>query len=326
MIEPTVVTWAERDRLGTFDPDDLVLLVADDRVAWIVDDTAIGAIALQTLAAHDGAIVGGCAGDLAGLFAGTEGEMGPTVVGAWGDGADVDLDHDNEVFASPEWARLRGTIFVSDEYVPGILHGTPGEIESLRHDWVTNRNAVDDLAAALCPVEAVLVGVANEMFATPFLDPAWCASLCGLVERFDAWESDPDDPVPGSEFSLRLAPALFEAIETAVAHAIVPALRDPWPEFAWSGLADAFVIRYDAIEATPELHVHHDVAQISAAVRLNDGYEGGALRFPRQDWDNTDVAVGSAAIWPSLVTHPHVGEAVTAGRKYSLTIWFALPS
>jgi hypothetical protein len=196
----------------------------------------------------------------------------------------------------------------------------------LRQQLDANLHDVAKLAAALRPADAALFEVANEMFTTPFLDPSWCASLCQLLERFDAWESDPHDPVPGHEFSLQLAPALYEAIHAAVAHSIVPALRRPWPEFAWSGLADAFVIRYDAIEATPELVVHHDVAQISIAVRLNDAYEGGALRFPRQDWDNGEVAVGSAAIWPSLVTHPHVGEVVTAGRKYSLTIWFALPS
>jgi hypothetical protein len=36
--------------------------------------------------------------------------------------------------------------------------------------------------------------------------------------------------------------------------------------------------------------------------------------------------VGDLVAWPSLVTHPHRGNPVTAGVKYALTIWFALPT
>ena len=50
---------------------------------------------------------------------------------------------------------------------------------------------------------------------------------------------------------------------------------------------------------------HHDVAQVSASVKLDDGYEGAELRFPRQGVDNRRVPVGALLAWPSLVTHPH---------------------
>ena len=72
--------------------------------------------------------------------------------------------------------------------------------------------------------------------------------------------------------------------------------------------------------------VHHDVAQVSASVKLNDGYEGAVLDFPRQGVDNSSLAVGEAIVWPSLVTHPHQATPLRSGVKYGLTIWCELPN
>jgi predicted 2-oxoglutarate/Fe(II)-dependent dioxygenase YbiX len=74
-----------------------------------------------------------------------------------------------------------------------------------------------------------------------------------------------------------------------------------------------------------ELRMHHDVAQVSASIKLNDDYDGALLEFPRQNFTNADVAVGDALVWPSLVTHPHASTQLTRGEKYSLTIWCELP-
>ena len=73
------------------------------------------------------------------------------------------------------------------------------------------------------------------------------------------------------------------------------------------------------------LRLHHDVAQVSGSVRLNDGYEGGELVFPRQEVSNGSLPVGRLLAWPSLVTHPHAAEPVRRGVKYGLTIWFEVP-
>jgi hypothetical protein len=68
------------------------------------------------------------------------------------------------------------------------------------------------------------------------------------------------------------------------------------------------------------------VRAVSATVRLNDGYDGAELRFPRQRYDNSAQPVGSMLAWPSLVTHPHETAPLRAGVKYGLTVWFELPS
>jgi hypothetical protein len=168
--------------------------------------------------------------------------------------------------------------------------------------------------------------VANDIVAVPFWDASTCALVIEATEAARAWASDPDDPVPGKEVPLAtISDHLSLLVEQQVEATIVPALRSVWPEFAWNGLHEAFVIKY---EPGPDaaLPLHHDIAQISASVRLNNDYAGGALEFPRQGWDNRATPVGELVAWPSLVTHPHRAQRVRTGVKYGLTLWFALPS
>jgi predicted 2-oxoglutarate/Fe(II)-dependent dioxygenase YbiX len=103
-----------------------------------------------------------------------------------------------------------------------------------------------------------------------------------------------------------------------------PQLQQHWPLIDYHGINDAFIIRYE-VGGQEELRIHHDVAQVSASVKLNDDYTGAELQFPRQKFSNAQLAVGSLVAWPSLVTHPHLSAPITSGVKYSLTIWFELP-
>ena len=167
--------------------------------------------------------------------------------------------------------------------------------------------------------------LASEIYLLPFWTPAFCATVIRAAEATGAFEPHPDDPVPGHEVSLVvISPRLFEAVQYDIAVRIWPQLQDRWPLIEYRGLRDAFVIRYRPGEQE-SLRLHQDVAQVSASVRLNDGYEGAALVFPRQGYDNRDQPVGSLLAWPSLVTHPHEAAALVGGVKYALTIWCELP-
>jgi predicted 2-oxoglutarate/Fe(II)-dependent dioxygenase YbiX len=103
-----------------------------------------------------------------------------------------------------------------------------------------------------------------------------------------------------------------------------PAIRQWWPYVDYHGLRDAFIIRY-ALGEQENLRMHHDVAQVSASIKLNDDYEGAALEFPRQKFSTEYVPVGDLIVWPSLVTHPHECTQLLSGVKYSLTVWCELP-
>jgi hypothetical protein len=150
-------------------------------------------------------------------------------------------------------------------------------------------------------------------------------TIVRAAEAVGAWTPDEDDPVPGNEVSLAaISPRLFAHVEDHLAAHVMPLVNEVWPVAEFAGLRDAFVIKY-VPGGAGGLRLHHDVAQISASARLVDGYEGGALEFPRQAFDNASVPVGHLLLWPSLVTHPHVAAPVSDGVKYGLTVWFAIP-
>jgi hypothetical protein len=183
------------------------------------------------------------------------------------------------------------------------------------------REAADPALHALDTPRAV----GADLYAVPFWTPAFCAALVRAAEAVGAFEPQPDDPVPGHEVSLAIiSPRLYALVEADLGERLWPLLQQEWPYIDYHGLRDAFVIKY-ALGQQEHLRIHHDVAQVSGSIKLNDGYEGGELHFPRQGVTNTDLGVGELLAWPSLVTHPHETLALRAGVKYALTIWFELP-
>jgi len=188
---------------------------------------------------------------------------------------------------------------------------------------------IDDLARILTYGGAIdelgqLERVGDELYCLPFWTPSFCAAVIRAAELV-GFEPDPDDPVPGHEVSLAsISPVLYAAVQNDVGARVWPQLQTVWPLIEYQGLRDAFVIRYLPGEQE-SLRPHQDIAQVSATVRLNTGYDGAALEFPRQGFDNRHQPIGSLLAWPSLVTHPHAAGALTGGVKYGLTIWCELP-
>ncbi len=168
--------------------------------------------------------------------------------------------------------------------------------------------------------------LAGEIYVLPFWTPRFCETVIRAAEAVGAFEPQPHDPVPGHEVSLAIiSPRLFEAVEIDLGRRIWPQLQTNWPYIDYHGLRDVFVIKYAKGEQE-HLRLHHDVAQVSASAKLNDGYRGAMLDFPRQGVSNEHVAIGELVVWPSLVTHPHQATPLEHGVKYGLTIWFELPS
>lgn len=167
--------------------------------------------------------------------------------------------------------------------------------------------------------------VAPEIVQMPFWTPEFCSTVIRAAEAAGGFHPHHDDPVPGYEVSLAaISPRLFEAVEQDIGARMWPAIRQWWPYVDYHGLRDVFVIRY-AMGEQEELRMHHDIAQVSASIKLNDDYEGAELVFPRQEFSNAAVPVGDIVVWPSLVTHPHESRPLRSGVKYSLTVWCELP-
>lgn len=167
--------------------------------------------------------------------------------------------------------------------------------------------------------------VAEEMFALSCWTPKFCDALIRAAELTGAFEINPNDPVPGHEVSLAvISPQLFNAVEVDFGLRIWPQLQQQWPLIDYHGIQDVFVIKYE-VGQQEELRMHHDVAQVSASIKLNDDYHGAELEFPRQNFSNREIKIGQMVAWPSLVTHPHRSAPIVSGVKYSATVWFELP-
>jgi hypothetical protein len=168
--------------------------------------------------------------------------------------------------------------------------------------------------------------IGPELLVVPFWKPDFCAAIVRAAEAVGAFEPQPDDPVPGHEVSLAIiSPKLFAAVEVDLGERLWPVLQKEWPYIDYYGVRDVFVIKY-SMGVQEHLRMHHDVAQVSASIKLNDGFEGGELNFPRQGVTNQSLKIGELVAWPSLVTHPHEGLPLRGGVKYALTIWFELPA
>ena len=168
--------------------------------------------------------------------------------------------------------------------------------------------------------------VAPDVLVVPCWTPQFCATVVRAAEALGPFEPQPDDPVPGHEVSLAvISSRLFELVQEDFGTRIWPQLQTVWPYVDYYGLRDAFVIRY-APGQQESLRIHHDVAQVSGSIKLNDGYSGAELVFARQGFDNSGLGVGEMLAWPSLVTHPHETTRIVSGVKYALTVWFELPS
>ena len=168
--------------------------------------------------------------------------------------------------------------------------------------------------------------VAPDVLVVPCWTPQFCATVVRAAEAVGAFEPQPDDPVPGHEVSLAvISSRLFELVQEDFGTRIWPQLQTVCPYVDYYGLRDAFVIRY-APGQQESLRIHHDVAQVSGSIKLNDGYSGAELVFARQGFDNSGLGVGEMLAWPSLVTHPHETTRIVSGVKYALTVWFELPS
>jgi hypothetical protein len=159
--------------------------------------------------------------------------------------------------------------------------------------------------------------------------PCWTREFCELLitaaEATGGFTANEFDPVPAHELSLgAISPSLLDRVQDDFGSRIWPQLKTVWPLIDYHGINDAFIIKYE-VGQQEELRIHHDVAQVSASIKLNDSYQGAVLEFPRQGKTNESVPVGSMLAWPSLVTHPHASTPIQNGVKYSMTIWFELP-
>ncbi len=160
-------------------------------------------------------------------------------------------------------------------------------------------------AAAAAP-SGVPRELAEQVYVLPLLDRELCRVIVEETERVGA-SSFAD--LPGA---CRLWGRL-------VAEHLKPRLEALWPSFRLQ--------RWDV----PKLSLHEPggndsvlgatAGRVGLVAFLNDGFEGGGLRFPR--WDlaaggSATLPPGSAVVYPAGLSHEHCFPPVHAGRSHLL--------
>jgi len=79
-----------------------------------------------------------------------------------------------------------------------------------------------------------------------------------------------------------------------------------------------FIVRYKP-DGQASLRPHFDASTFSTVVTLNRqgvDFEGGGTHFIRQNCTVAGGEVGSAIMFPGLLTHQHEGLETTKGTRY----------
>jgi hypothetical protein len=184
----------------------------------------------------------------------------------------------------------------------------------LRYD-----GAIDDVGEISMPAPSILVGA--------FWTGAFCSTIIRAAETAAAWANPGEGSTPFSEVSLlSLSSRLFSLIEDDLLSRIWPRVVSMWPQAGDLVVDDIVVVRQEAGEAGGTTQKPPAGALFGGSVRLNEGYGGGALLFPRQTWDDGRMSVGSISLWPWAESHPRRVESVSRGVKYALNLSWRRPS
>tara|TARA_R100001460_G_scaffold27018_2_gene54650 strand:+ start:3184 stop:3819 length:636 start_codon:yes stop_codon:yes gene_type:complete len=171
----------------------------------------------------------------------------------------------------------------------------------------------------------------NDILITPLFKESFCKELCKIGDKFknkfDYWHQGNAERSKDStlyfnilKFRYFAGQKFFEDFTLHYSKIILPMIKKEWLGTQIVGWFDPFIVRYDG-DKKEELTMHNDVSHITMVVKLNNSFEGGVLKLPRQKFNNKKIPVGYALIWPSQVTHPHLVTPVTKGVKYSMTSW-----
>jgi hypothetical protein len=162
--------------------------------------------------------------------------------------------------------------------------------------------------------------VADGIVHMPFLSSAGVNMVLTAVKAVGNWgETGPHYPTQDIHLEKDL-PTVDKLLRDRLHTVIYPEVKNYFFIDTEFDVFALFAIKY-AMDSQKSLDIHHDQSFISASVKLNDDYEGGVLKFPRQRYDNSKIPVGDIILWPGDITHPHLCTELQTNEKHALTIW-----
>ena len=238
--------------------------------------------------------------------------------------SNVALDYEAYIFqnSEPTVQKVGEQIFNSKTgCYPCTYHGNGGQYEKDEFERIYRMwNPIDEPALPLPyynTLDYEVIG--DEVLVTPLFSEAECNLLIEESEKAGDWQSMGGDKFPAQEIRIRKI-NMWKPVDAIWAEKLGKIAETHWTPMMHIGLRDAFTMRY-TLDTQTSLGLHTDASLVTGSVKLNDEYDGAELVFPRQGFSNKDVPVGHCILFPSSVTHGHKVEELTAGVKYSLTMW-----
>jgi hypothetical protein len=234
---------------------------------------------------------------------------------------DAKLDNEQYIFTTHDDSVIKrgNQLFNPNTNCYGcIYHGNGGESSKAKFDQLFNQ-FYPKSPTIFIPNYGRVDYMDTDLLVVNFMTQSQCEDLIAMGDANGSWEPHPDDKFPAQEIRLKEL-GLWEECEKHWEKYIYPIVEKHWHPIQMYGLREAFIMKY-TLDTQTSLANHHDASLVTGSVKLNEDYEGADLYFPRQNFSNKNVPVGRAILFPGQVTHGHQCNELTAGTKYSLTMW-----
>jgi hypothetical protein len=158
----------------------------------------------------------------------------------------------------------------------------------------------------------------NDVFVFPLFTEEFCSLLIEQAEESQKWTRNRHYFYPTCDMLINEL-GLQDYYQRILEEFVYPVAIQKWALEGkeWPVLSsENFIIKYDE-SVQGHLALHHDSADISMVLALNDDYEGGGTYFWRQKQLHKGKT-GHISIHPSVITHRHGARAVTKGKRFVL--------
>lgn len=155
-----------------------------------------------------------------------------------------------------------------------------------------------------------------DVFTFPLFTEEFCDLVIKEANASGKWTKDRHEYYPATDMLISEL-GLHWYYERILKEYVYPAAIHLWKLSGkgWDVMkTETFIIKYEE-SVQGHLDLHHDHADISCVLALNEGYEGGGTYFSRQSALHKGK-VGHIAIHPSQVTHLHGARPVIKGERY----------
>jgi hypothetical protein len=185
-----------------------------------------------------------------------------------------------------------------------------------------------DYVSGIHPESGKKYHVENDIIITSFFTKEYCECIVKFCKDYREYfrnTGDYGDAYPNYSMGFQMfGEILYLNYIKHFSERIIPIINDT---YLWDrniqGFFYPFINRFEQ-GAQTSMPLHNERSTVSIVVKLNDDFVGGGLNFPRQNFNTSDLDVGTAIFFPGCVTHPHFVEKVDLGERYTM-VGFTYP-